>query len=143
MPEFKNSWGRVFKICERFVGVPNQRPILSSYKHIFGLLGLRRTRHSQVISVCMCVCMHARACVYVYIYMCWGGSYCEDTHGLKPHLLMSGSGAIIGSCHAITLSSCSSHFIFFTVLFFSCYQLVNFLIDYSLYQIKRSQLYRD
>ena len=127
MPGFKNSWGRVFKICERFVGVPNQRPILSSYKHMFGLLGLRRTETLSgylcvYACVCVCVCALRR-------------SYYEDTHGLKPHLPMSGSGAVIGSCHSITLSLWSSHFIFFAVLF-SWYQLADFLIDYSLYQIK-------
>lgn len=104
----------------------------------FWVSGFKKNRRDTFRSPCVCVCV----CYAVYICVCWRGSYYEDTHGLKPYLQMSGSGAVIRSCHSIALfhgfldpfTLC----FFAVLLFFSCYQLVSFLIGFSLSQIGAS-----
>lgn len=102
---FKKS--RAFKCCDHFIGVSNHRPVLSSYKYMFEFLDLGRT---DIFRSCVCVCVY------------WRGSYYEGTYGVKLHVQIWKSGAVMETCPSLDFSfmiSWSSHFTSFCCSLFS------------------------
>lgn len=103
----------------------------------FWVSGFKKNRRDTFRSPCVCV--YVLCCVYMCVLereLLWGYTWSE---AIPADVRIWGSNQVLPLYCSLSWFSWSFHFMFFAVLlFFSCYQLVSFLIGFSLSQIGAS-----